>query len=262
MKHTEPTIHANVLALRDLRDRMEHLEDKLAFLLQTKDLEGLTEFFDIGVEEADLDGFVLNDWADSEFEGTEGQELRALKEAFDDIGTCAGQALIQDDHIEDYAIQTFKDGEGVRAENVWPFQFINWGRATGRLPCGLPEDRHWEQGLLDQGIKHKVMEKWIRDGWFIVDGVSGLRLADFTPNEEDSKQDQESWEAICDIAAAALRTASAAPLMSKTLTDVQACLRVLKQHKAFAEGPEFKEGGVCYEAYKSITDTLNKSIIG
>ena len=134
MKHTEPTIHANILDTYSLLSRMGYLEDKLADLLQTKDLEGLSKFY--GSEIPNMERAEPNNWVDPILGGSEGQELRVLRETFDVLGSCDGQHLINDEHIVKYAMQKFQDEEGGRSAGVWPYQFIDWDKAAAAMLQG------------------------------------------------------------------------------------------------------------------------------
>ena len=149
MNPEEPITHENILDLEDLVTRKVVLEQKLQRLLQDKNLEGLAEFLDTPPGEVELDGgFRLGEWASAELDHAEGSELQALRELFDDIGTCSGRALIADSFFVKYAIQTFKDVEGVTDESAWPYSHINWRKAAVTMqndykPVLLGSEDYW-----------------------------------------------------------------------------------------------------------------------
>lgn len=132
MKTTDCITHADILDLETLRERMESLEASLAEILNTGNLEALQEFtggMDLTAE--DLADFTLADYVSPDFEESEAEELLALRGAFDDIGTCAGNALIAEDHFEEYTQRTTEDvGDLPGGKDNWLFQFIDWKAAA------------------------------------------------------------------------------------------------------------------------------------
>ena len=129
---TDCTTYDKILDLETLRARMEGLEEMLGEILNTGNLEALQEFTggsDLTAE--DLADFSLADFVSPRFEKSEAEELLALRDAFEDIGTCSGNGLISDDHFEEYIRSQVEDvGSLPGGDNNWLSQFIDWTRAA------------------------------------------------------------------------------------------------------------------------------------
>jgi hypothetical protein len=94
----------------------------------------------------------------------------------------------------------------------------------------------------------------------------GFRIADFTPNLEDSgpeepdPDEERAWEERCDRAEADVQLAAASPDMLAALLQAQECLRVLCFHDAFAgDAPEFNRRGIGYQTARVIREALKKT---
>lgn len=59
----------------------------------------------------------------------EDAEREAIREALDDIGTCAGSTLIHDEAFQDYIRDTCYD-VGDIARGSWLDSFVDWEKAT------------------------------------------------------------------------------------------------------------------------------------
>lgn len=77
------------------------------------------------------------DWLEGTDDEDELEELAKLKELADDAGASPdwqdGEALIRDDHFEDYAKQLAEDIGAVDSSAGWPNNCIDWAQAAELL---------------------------------------------------------------------------------------------------------------------------------
>lgn len=122
--------HADIIDMRDVRERARFLSGKLRVILKSHDSDALKEF--LGVDDFDGDDpfepglkFEVSEWCDADLESDEGPELAILQELIEDVGTCAGICLIQESHFVDYAKEQAFDIGGITQESPL-VDYVNW----------------------------------------------------------------------------------------------------------------------------------------
>jgi hypothetical protein len=129
------TIHADILDIEELRARLDYLETEFGEILNSGDVTRLEEFTGLSdLTPEDLAGFSLIDYLSPMLEESEGEELYALREAIQDIGTCAGAVLIADEYFETFAQrEALETGDLPGGDDNWLSSFIDWSNAADHM---------------------------------------------------------------------------------------------------------------------------------
>ena len=131
----------NTLDSRDLKDRLEELENELEALIEElEDAEEELATYDGGddedlgelQEEVNLAKDALKGWKDENQE--ELDALIALKDYCDGYGWDLGLTFIAEEDFEEYAEDLASDLYGEEIRNAsWPFDCIDWEKAADAL---------------------------------------------------------------------------------------------------------------------------------
>lgn len=127
----------DVLDIRDLIERLEELEEERNDLAQR-----LTDATVSGHDDASAEAYAreLREFD----EGSDGEELRTLREFLDNLAGSGGDhewngywypvTLVRDSYFEEYAEEMAEDLHGDRIRNAeWPMNCIDWERAAREM---------------------------------------------------------------------------------------------------------------------------------
>ncbi len=122
--------HTDIIDLEDIRERLEHLESKLGDILNNGSVPDLEEFAGLAdLSPEDLAQFTLEDYVSPMLGESEAEELYALREVVQDVGTCSGNALIADDHFVDFTREESFDIGDIDRES-YLVELVDWKAAA------------------------------------------------------------------------------------------------------------------------------------
>ena len=125
-----------ILDTREIDEKIDELAALEADYLECKQAyeEVMADPFDFEAEEVEM---AQRHYFDHTFDEVDAEELKQLRDFKDALeGYCEwqhGEALIHEDHREDYARELASDIGAITGDENWPLNFIDWKAATEEL---------------------------------------------------------------------------------------------------------------------------------